>query len=86
MPSIADSKKKKRGPGRPKTGIGPAIGLRLYPELTARVEKHIREREPDKPSLPEALRRLVDFALKVKERRESQSGRDHEHPKAEDRS
>jgi hypothetical protein len=59
MRSISDSKKSR---GRPKTGIGPAIGLRLYPDLEKKLDAWIR-RQPDKPSQPEAIRRLIEEAL-----------------------
>jgi hypothetical protein len=59
--SIADSKK--RGRGRPTTGIGPAIGLRLYPELQTRIDAWTAKQPDPKPSLPEAIRRLVEKAL-----------------------
>jgi hypothetical protein len=60
--SIADSKKK-RGRGRPKTGIGKAIGLRLYPELDAKLQRWIKAQPVPKPSQPEAIRRLLEQAL-----------------------
>ena len=60
--SIAASKKK-RGRGRPSTGIGKATGLRLYPELEAGIEEW-RRAQPDKPEKHEAMRRLMELALK----------------------
>jgi len=60
MASISDSKKKKRG--RPPTGIGPAIGLRLYPDLALRLEAWI-QRQRLSLSRPEAIRRLLEEAL-----------------------
>jgi hypothetical protein len=59
MRSISDSKKSR---GRPKTGIGPAIGLRLYPDLEAKLEAWIA-RQPHEPSRPEAIRQLLEQAL-----------------------
>lgn len=60
--AIADSGKKRRR-GRPETGIGPAIGLRLHPDLSADLDEWI-ERQPDpKPSRPEAIRTLLRQAL-----------------------
>jgi hypothetical protein len=59
--SISDSRKE-RGRGRPSTGIGSAIGLRLYPNLQKRLDEWIRAQDP-KPSRPEAIRRLLDMAL-----------------------
>ena len=59
MRSISDSKKSR---GRPKTGIGKAIGLRLYPDLEKRLDEWIA-RQRDKPSRPEAIRCLLGQAL-----------------------
>jgi hypothetical protein len=53
----------KKSRGRPKTGIGPVIGVRLYPEQLSSLDAWI-EHQPDKPSRPEAIRRLTDKGLK----------------------
>ena len=45
--------------GRPRTGIGPNIGLRLYPELAAAVDAWIAKQPDPKPSRPEAIRRPI---------------------------
>ena len=59
--SIAENPK--RPPGRPRTGIGPVISMRLYPEMEAALYAWI-DRQPDpKPSRSEALRRLVEKGL-----------------------
>ena len=69
MPSITDSKKKKAKPkrGRPvgtrKTFIGKSIGLRLYPDLEAKVDEWIERQAPARPSKPEAIRRLLEQAF-----------------------
>jgi hypothetical protein len=70
---MIDSKKpkKKRNPGRPwgsrTTFIGKALGLRLYPEMEARLDGWIaRQREPGL-GRPEAIRRLLDRALTLEE-------------------
>jgi hypothetical protein len=60
--SITDSKKKV-GRGRPETGIGPSIGLRLYPDLDAELDVWISAQPDPKPSKPEAIRRLLRHAL-----------------------
>ncbi|MGU3417755.1 hypothetical protein [Methylobacterium sp. D54C] len=60
--SIADSRKPR---GRPPTGIGKAIGLRLYPKLEASLDAWIAEQPEPKPSRPEAIRRLLERTLKV---------------------
>lgn len=59
--AIAEDKKKKIG--RPATGIGPNVGLRLYPEMDAAIEAWIAEQPEPKPSKPEAIRRLVALGL-----------------------
>jgi hypothetical protein len=61
MPSIVDNRKK-RGRGRPKTGIGKPVGLRLYLELERRVDQWA-SKQADKPGRPEAIRRLIEIAL-----------------------
>lgn len=47
----------------PKTGIGPNIGLRLYPELDAALDAWIAKQPDPKPSRPEAIRRILREAL-----------------------
>ena len=62
-----ESTKKKVIPkkrGRPATGKDPILTLRAPPALTAEVEAWAR-RQPDRPSRSEALRRLVEIALKL---------------------
>lgn len=69
MPSIVDNKKK-RGRGRPRTGIGKPVGLRLYPELEKQIDDWALK-QPDRPGRPEAIRRLLEFALAGKSKRHS---------------
>jgi hypothetical protein len=69
MPSIVDNKKK-RGRGRPRTGIGKPVGLRLYPELEQRIDAWA-SKQPDRPGRPEAIRRLIEFALACKAKRQN---------------
>lgn len=57
--SIRDAKKSR---GRPATGTGTPITLRLQPEPLAAVDAW-REDQPDKPTRPEAIRRLVEKGL-----------------------
>jgi len=52
-----------RKPGRPATGQGVLIGVRLHPEDLATLDVW-RGTEPDEPSRPEAIRRLINIALK----------------------
>ena len=61
MAAIAEDKKNKGG--RPRTGIGPSIGLRLYPDLEAKLDAWIEVQPEPKPSKPEAIRRLLGEAL-----------------------
>jgi hypothetical protein len=49
----------KRPRGRPRTGIGRSLGLRLYPDLEAAIDRWIRQQPKPRPSLPEAIRKLV---------------------------
>ena len=58
--SISDSSKKR---GRPTTGIGKPIGLRLYPELDAALDAWIAAQSDPKPSRPEAIRELMQRGL-----------------------
>jgi hypothetical protein len=59
--AISDTDKR-RGRGRPKTGIGPHVGLRLYPDLERQLDAWIAKQD-DAPSRPEAIRRLLAKAL-----------------------
>ena len=59
--AIAGTEKRKRG--RPKTSIGPNIGLRLYPELDEALDAWIAKQPKPKPSRPEAIRRILGEAL-----------------------
>ena len=63
MRSISDSGKKRRR-GRPKTGIGKAIGLRLYPDLDRELTSWIKAQPAPRPSKPEAIRQLLQQALR----------------------
>jgi hypothetical protein len=50
--------------GRPPTGIGKSIGLRLYANQEAKLDAWIEAQPDPKPSKPEAIRRLLGDALK----------------------
>lgn len=54
---------KKRG--RPATGKDPLMGFRASPVMRASVVKWA-ENQPDKPTLSESIRRLVELGLTVK--------------------
>ena len=49
--------------GRPTTGIGPAMGLRLYPEIRDALDLYIAQRPDPKPSRPEMIRRILEDRL-----------------------
>jgi hypothetical protein len=68
--------KKQKVMGRPRTGITPLMGFRADPVIRASIVKWA-EKQPDMPSLSEAIRRLVERGLKVKTlaRPVSKSGR-----------
>ncbi|QDM29729.1 hypothetical protein FNL56_18385 [Tardiphaga sp. vice304] len=56
---------KKRG--RPATGTGRTIGVRIKSELAAQIDGWRAAQRPI-PSQPEAIRRLVETGLKAKEK------------------
>jgi ribosomal protein L28 len=57
------------------TGKDPLMGFSASPAMQASIVRWA-ENQPDKPSLPEALRRLVELGLTVKApRKQSQGGR-----------
>lgn len=51
--------------GRPATGLGSLIGVRLQPELLAAVDAAAAA-EPDTPTRPEMIRRILASALETK--------------------
>jgi hypothetical protein len=53
---------KNRG-GRPRTGIGKPIMVRLQPDQLAILDKWISRQADPKPSRPEAIRKLLAQAL-----------------------
>jgi hypothetical protein len=66
MTSKKNVKQKRRG-GRPATGHDPILALRMPPAITKRIEAFAKS-EPDQPNRSEAVRRLVEWALEMKER------------------
>lgn len=56
----AISAKQKRG--RPATGVTPMVGFRAEPVIRASIVRWA-ENQPDKPTLSEAIRRLVEIGL-----------------------
>jgi hypothetical protein len=57
---VAGEKKKM---GRPPTGIGPVVGVRLYPDIEAALDAWIAEQPEPRPSEPQAIRRILRVAL-----------------------
>ena len=55
----------KKSPGRPKTGIGTQIGMRWH-EPDLKLIDNWRRQQADLPDRPQAIRRLVELALKGK--------------------
>ena len=58
--------------GRPATGKDPLMGFRASPVMRASVVRWA-ENQPDKPTLSEAIRRLVELGLTVKAKRRPSS-------------
>jgi hypothetical protein len=56
---------KHKSPGRPATGITPMMGFRADPVIRASIVRWA-EKQPDMPTLSEAIRRLVELGLKAK--------------------
>jgi hypothetical protein len=55
---------KQKTRGRPATGVTPMMGFRAEPVIRASVVRWA-ENQPDKPSLSESIRRLVEIGLSV---------------------
>ena len=70
--TIVDINKSRRG--RPRTGIGPMVGLRLYPTLEAALAEWIAAQPDPKPSKPRAIRQLLTRALGDEARKRRRSG------------
>ena len=51
--------------GRPRTGTTPLMGFRVDPVIRASIVRWA-EKQPDMPTLSEAIRRLVELGLTVK--------------------
>ena len=58
--TLSDNKKKI---GRPATGMGQMIGVRLQPDQLAALERWIDTQPDPRPSKPEAIRRLMTKSL-----------------------
>jgi metal-responsive CopG/Arc/MetJ family transcriptional regulator len=68
--SIAETKKR----GRPATGHDPVLTVRLPATTRSAIETWAKY-QPDKPSRSEAIRRLIEFALATKSKKESKGTR-----------
>jgi hypothetical protein len=64
----AQTPKSRKKPGPPATGKGTLVGVRLQPPELACVDEWAAEQE-DKPSRPEALRRLSNIGLEAEAKR-----------------
>jgi hypothetical protein len=63
---LLQPKNQKRG--RPPTGLGTPVQVRLKDEFLAAVDDW-RRNEPDLPNRPEAIRRLAEMGLKASAKR-----------------
>jgi hypothetical protein len=61
--TIAIAEREKKKMGRPATGRGRTIGVRVHPELDAALDAWISRQPEPELSKPEAIRRLVSEAL-----------------------
>ena len=57
--------KPRKKPGRPATGRGEQVQVRIKPDLMEQLDAW-RGRDADRPSRPEAIRRLMEIGLKAK--------------------
>jgi len=60
---VRSTPRKRKRRGRPRTGVRPMVGVRVSNETRAAV-KRWAEMQVDKPTLSEALRRLIDIGLR----------------------
>lgn len=49
--------------GRPRTGVGTPIMVRLQPDQLAALDRLIEDHEEPRPSRPEAIRQILDRAF-----------------------
>ena len=71
MAKVSSKKVIPKKRGRPGTGKDPMLAFRAPPAFTAEVEAWAK-RQPDSPTRSEALRRLVEMALKLKPTRRAE--------------
>jgi hypothetical protein len=68
------NKPKKRRPGRPVTGIGPIIAVRLYPHQLAELDEWIHQ-QPKKMSRPAAIRDRLMVGIADAKLRDARAGK-----------
>jgi transcriptional regulator with XRE-family HTH domain len=66
--TIGSNEKMPKRRGRPATGRDPVTALRLAPALKSAIESWAKQQN-DKPKRSEAIRRLIEFALAAKAKR-----------------
>lgn len=66
----SQDKKIAKNRGRPATGTSPTVGVRIPPELSSQIEEWRAHQRPI-PSVPEAIRRLVDQALDIQKKKKA---------------
>ena len=59
---IKDDVQSQNRRGRPPTGTNPSVGVRLPPPEMAALDNW-RRQQPDMPTRPEAIRRLIEIGL-----------------------
>jgi hypothetical protein len=65
VPQLLQPKNRKRG--RPRTGLGTPVQVRVKDELLAAIDGW-RRAQPDLPNRPEAIRRLTEVGIKASKR------------------
>lgn len=60
--SINDNQKRR---GRPATGVVPMVGVRMTEDFQSSIRRWA-DKQPDRPSMAEAIRRLVELGLTAK--------------------
>jgi hypothetical protein len=61
--SVLSPQPSQRRPGRPATGVGTPIQVRMQPDDLAALDRWIGDHAGRKPSRPQAIRALVSAAL-----------------------
>jgi len=61
---VSDDVQSQKRRGRPPTGTNPAIGVRMPESELARLDRW-RATQPNLPTRPEAIRRLIELGLEA---------------------